>query len=118
MTIDIKDIKHEDLIKLYEDKCKYCDVLEERLVNSNKRNDELSERINHVLIKAQKIKTDYKKLYSFAEDLCNKIDERDKMIKDLVEVNEGLTGVNKKMEEAVTKDIQLMITASQLLKMI
>ena len=46
--IEGKRIPYEDLIKLYADKCKYCDTLEERLQKANKRNDELVERINYI----------------------------------------------------------------------
>ena len=74
--IEGKRIPYEDLIKLYSDKCKYCDTLEERLQKANKRNDDLNERIDYVLKKTKRIKDKYKQLYDFAEKLCNLIESQ------------------------------------------
>lgn len=107
--INARKIEYEDLVKLYEDKCKYCEILEERLVKTNKRNDELVERINSILIKGKKVKDSYKELYSFAEKLCDVINKKDEQIDELSKVNDDLIKINRKMGEAVNEDIRLML---------
>lgn len=111
--IDARKIEYEDLVKLYEDKCKYCEILEERLVKTNKRNDELTERINHVLTKAKKVKDSYKELYSFAEKLCDVINKKDEQIDELLKVNDDIIKINKKMGNAVHEDVSLMLKIIQ-----
>ena len=53
--IEADKISYDDLAKLYNDKCIYCNTLEERLQKANKRNDDLNERIDYVLKKTKRI---------------------------------------------------------------
>lgn len=114
--IEGKRIPYEDLIKLYADKCKCCDTLEERLAKSNKRNDELVERINSILIKGKKVKDRYKQLYDFAESLTKIIDERDKDIKRLIDVNEELMKVNEQLRNNLKTKAVSQISVLEILR--
>lgn len=101
---------------MYSDKCKYCDTLEERLAKSNKRNDELVERINSVLIKSKKVKDRYKQLYEFAESLTKIIDERDKDIKSLIDVNKELRKVNEQLQNGLKTKTISQISVLEILR--
>lgn len=114
--IEGKRIPYEDLIKLYNDKCKYCETLEERLQKANKRNDELSERINFMLIKSKKVKNRYEQLYDIAESLTKVIDERDKDIEKLIDVNEELIKVNEKLENSLKTKAVSQISILEILR--
>ena len=105
--IEADKMSYEDLAKLYNDKCIYCNTLEERLQKANKRNDDLDERIDYVLKKTKRIKDKYEQLYEFAEKLCNIIDKRDEDIKELIKVNEELTSVNKQLQDNCNRSIHI-----------
>lgn len=114
--IDVKEISYEDLIKLYQDKCVYCETLEERLQKSNKRNDELTERLNIILAKSKKVKDKYQQLYDFAEGLTNIIEERDNDIKELIRVNDELVKVNEKLQGALKTKTISQISVLEILR--
>ena len=101
MTIEAKEISYESLVKLYEDKCKYCETLEDRLRDQNKKIDEKELEVNSLRVenhinkkKHVNIKNKYDELYKFAEKLCKIIDIKDDQIKQLIEINEELNIVN------------------------
>lgn len=114
--IEGKRIPYEDLIKLYNDKCKYCETLEERLQKANKRNDEVVERINSLLVKCKKVKDRYKQLYDFAESLTKVIDERDKDIENLINVNEALIKTNEKLQSDLKTKAVSQISILEILR--
>lgn len=101
MAIEAKEISYESLVKLYEDKCKYCETLEDRLRDQNKKIDEKeleanSLRVNNHISKKKyaNLKDKYDELYKFAEKLCELIDLKDNQINKLIQVNEDLNIVN------------------------
>ena len=101
MTIEAKEISYEGLVKLYEDKCKYCETLEDRLRDQNKKIDEKeleenSLRVNNHINKKKyaNLKDKYDELYKFAEKLCELIDLKDNQISKLIQINEDLNIVN------------------------
>lgn len=101
MTIEAKEVSYESLVKLYEDKCKYCETLEDRLRDQNKKIDEKELEANslhvenHIVKKKHaNLKDKYDELYKFAEKLCKIIDMKDDQIKQLIEINEDLNIVN------------------------
>lgn len=101
MTIEAKEISYESLVKLYEDKCKYCETLEDRLRDQNKKIDEKELEVNSLRVenhinkkKHANLKDKYDELYKFAEKLCKIIDMKDDQIKQLIKINEDLNIVN------------------------
>ena len=114
--IEGKEISYEDLLKLYNDKCNYCNTLEERLQKANKRNDDLEERIDHVFRKAKNLKDKYKELYGFAESITKIIDEKDEDIKRLIDVNEGLMKVNEQLRNNLKTKAVSQISILEILR--
>lgn len=105
--IEGKRIPYEDLIKLYNDKCKYCETLEERLQKANKRNDDVEERLNFLLKKVNKTKSRYQELYNFAEGLCKIIEERNNDMEELIRVNGELIRINEQMQAELKSQIMI-----------
>lgn len=114
--IEGKRIPYEDLIKLYDDKCKYCETLEERLQKANKRNDDLESRVEFLLKKFNKLKTKHNGLYEFAEGLIKIIEERDKDIKELINVNEELIKVNEQLQSNLKTKAVSQISILEILR--
>ena len=101
MAIEAKEVSYESLVKLYEDKCKYCETLEDRLRDQNKKIDEKELEVNSLRVenhiskkKHANLKNKYDELYKFAEKLCKIIDMKDDQIRQLIEINEDLNIVN------------------------
>lgn len=107
MKINGKEIGFEDLVKIYSDKCEYCEDLEERLIEQNKKNDNLQNQIDVMSRKVKRIKDKYDELYKFAEKLTTLIDERDEDIKTLIELNNELRKVNEQMQCSTNSSIRL-----------
>lgn len=101
MAIEAKEISYESLVKLYEDKCKYCETLEDRLRDQNKKMDKKELEINSLHVESHinkkkhaNLKDKYDELYKFAEKLCKIIDMKDDQIRQLIEINEDLKTIN------------------------
>lgn len=94
-TIEELEKKIEYMEKEKELNNKYISVLEKRLKSSKEHHDKMSEKYNG--------------LYKYAEKLCSILENQDKQIDSLMEVNNQLKSVNEQLVKKLNDRIFLIL---------